>query len=83
MGLKKFLSDCRPGGPVVNSHLPEGVDQELRRMISAEGRAQVLRIDGMEVSALLASKNLGINHFHALTDVAIEYRPFGPEIYGC
>jgi hypothetical protein len=39
-----------------------------------------MMMKGVKVSALRASKRWGYYRFHALTDVATEYRPFGPEI---
>jgi hypothetical protein len=66
---------CRPEGPELNSHVREGVDQGPTEIMSAEGAVQVT-LKSAGSSGLARS----VCASHALTDVAIEYRPFGPEI---
>ena len=70
---KSDARNLRPEGSVFNSHAREGVDQELAKV---ERRGCGTNRRWREVSARRASKS--IRRTHALTGVAIGYRPFGP-----
>ena len=70
----------RPEGPQFNSHAREGVGRGFSKVESAEGARRPR--NGIEytteVPALRASKITNIYLNHALTGMAIKWRPFGP-----
>ena len=79
----------RPEGPTLSSHVREGVDRDAEKMKAPKVRHKLRRpvfpigvtwADSFATNA--GPSGLNGNHavsFHALTDVAIECRPFGPE----
>ena len=82
------MAALRPEGPEVSSHARKGVDQVRRIIWSAEGAEQLSGIYGTElmcasiVSHLRRSKGFLWTLIHALTGVAINFRPFGPLLPG-
>ena len=71
-GLQKFF---RPEGPVLSSHVREGVERNGQAFLRPEGATASVSQTTTAPSALVDFRTL----IHALTDVATECRPFGPE----
>ena len=74
-----FATRIRPEGPVFNSNVRKGVVRRIRYVFEASRAATVLHAPRV----VTLCRTFGAHSFctafiHALTDVAIEYRPFGP-----
>ncbi len=67
-----------PEGPVSNSHARQGVDQGLSKAKSAEGATRIDWTNRLVPLPAHRASEPSQNHLaHALTGMAIKYRPFG------